>query len=154
MKELKIEVSEGYEIDEKESTFEKIVFKKSDRKPEWKDIGKISGWYVSSLSEISLARRDFDICQRNKNIFPSKEEAEACLALSQLCQWRDKYNEGWKPDWTNDAEPKWAIAVHLNVVTSEILYSTCRVLSFQTAKIRDKFLSDFRELIEIAKPLL
>src|SRR5690554_3004764 len=98
MKHLKVQVPEGYEIDQEKSTFEEIVFKPVKSKPKWRDLGHVDGWYICSDSKVVrigyVISEDF-----NKNTWPSKEEAEAALALSQLCQWRDKYNEGWKPDW-------------------------------------------------------
>lgn len=47
----------------------------------------------------------------NKKLIPSKELAEAMLALCQLLQLRECYNEGWKPDW-KDNECKYCILVH------------------------------------------
>ena len=97
-KELKIEVPQGYEIDKEKSTFEKIVFKKiADLPKSWENLIKIDGYYVSSQSDIKYC---YENCADsiNRNVFPTKEEAEACLALAQLCQLRDRYNDGWKPN--------------------------------------------------------
>lgn len=88
-----------------------------------------------------------------KNRFPTKEEAEACLALAQLCQLRDIYNEGWKPDWTDNNE-KFCIFFNNEKVYSGLSYYTRHILSFKTQELRDKFLENFRDLIETAKPLL
>lgn len=153
MKHFKVQVPEGYEIDQEKSTFEKIVFKPVDSKPEWKDLGRVGGWYIRSDS--TVVRSDYVWPgDHNKNTWPSKEEAEAALALSQLCQWRDKYNEGWKPDWNNYNRYKHVIVFVKGNIARNVSASTSCPLSFKSSEIRDKFLEDFRDLIEIAKPLL
>lgn len=83
--------------------------------------------------------------------FPTEEE-EACLALSQLCQWRDKYNEGWKPDYTDDSS-KYTILYINNKVNTTYTHYQQYLLTFKTEIIRNKFLENFKELIEIAKTL-
>ena len=140
-KEMKIQVPEGYEIDKENSTFEKIVFKKEERKlpKKWEDLYEVKGWFVDFHSDVvtSGSMRTGD---NVKNRFPTKEEAEACLALAQLCQLRDRYNDGWKPNW-EDGTKKYTIYFN-------------KILAFKTKELRDKFLENFKELIEIAKPLL
>ena len=160
-KEFKIQVPEGYEIDKEKSTFEKIVFKKVDDLPKsWEELEFIDGFFVSSLSDIAKIGNNTTNDKNNKNVFPTKEEAEACLALAQLCQLRDRYNDGWKPDWENRAQNKFIIYIHPD---NEILFDKIsanthaisrHLLTFKTEEIRDKFLENFRDLIEVAKPLL
>lgn len=154
-KELKIEAPEGYEIDRENSTFKKIVFKKIENElpKSWEDLGVIRGFYVNAHSEV----RDFEgrtSKDSNKNTFPTKEEAEACLALAQLCQLRDRYNDGWRPDWEDDGEIKHCIEFFKGKIDKEYHHIAKRVLCFKTRELRDEFLENFRGLIEIAKPLL
>nr|DAY33542.1 MAG TPA: hypothetical protein [Caudoviricetes sp.] len=154
-KEMKIQVPEGYEIDKEKSTFEKIVFKKVENElpKSWEDLGVIRGFYVNAHSEA----RDFECCTNkdsNKNTFPTKKEAEACLALAQLCQLRDRYNDGWKPNWKDDNQFKWCIDFFQDVVRKTAVLFVRRTLTFKTEELRDKFLENFRDLIETAKPLL
>ena len=153
-KEFKIQVPEGYEIDKEKSTFEKIVFKKVDDLPKsWDELKKISGAYVNENSKICDSKM---VATYNfyKNMFPSKEEAEACLALAQLCQLRDRYNGGWKPDWEEHTERKHCIEFCKNVITKYEVSISRKVLHFKTEELRDRFLENFKDLIEIAKPLL
>ena len=153
-KEFKIQVPEGYEIDKENSTFEKIVFKKLEKElpKSWEELHMIKGWFVENGSGIYKFEKCFTI-SKNRNLFPTKEEAEACLALAQLCQLRDIYNEGWKPDWKNGTE-KYSIYFNADKIYSGDIYKTQSVLSFKTKELRDKFLENFKGLIEIAKPLL
>ena len=160
-KEMKIQVPEGYEIDREKSTFKKIVFKKIEKKlpKSWKEFGEVQGWFVSELSDIDYSE-GHSTDYRDKNIFPTKEEAEACLALSQLCQLRDRYNDGWRPDWENRVQTKFIICISLDnkILFDKISANTHaiskRLLTFKTEELRDKFLENFRDLIETAKPLL
>ena len=154
-KELKIQVPEGYEIDKEKSTFEKIVFKKIERKlpKKWKDLYEVKGWFVDFQSDV-VTSGSMRTADSVKNRFPTKEEAEACLALAQLCQLRDRYNDGWKPNWKDDGEIKYCIEFFKGKIEKECHYITKRVLCFKTRELRDKFLENFRDLIEIAKPLL
>ena len=154
-KEFKIQVPEGYEIDRENSTFEKIVFKRAGRKlpKKWEDLYKVGGWFVDFHSDV-VTSGSMHTGDSVKNRFPTKEEAEACLALSQLCQLRDRYNDGWKPDWKNSTETKYIIEINRDYITKTFYNHTKRILAFKTKNIRDKFLENFRDLIEIAKPLL
>lgn len=154
-KEMKIEVPEGFEIDREKSTFEKIVFKKVERDlpKRWEGLLGVSGCYVDSNSKVVVFKGCF-AKEETKNVFPIRAEAEACLALSQLCQLRDRYNDGWKPDWKDEKELKYAIKISNNKTAVCVLTATSSVLSFKSAYLRDKFLENFRDLIEKAKPLL
>ena len=157
-KEFKIQVPEGYEIDREKSTFEKIVFKKVENElpKNWCDLKFIKGFFVngeSEIKEINETRDKILAIEGNRNVFPNREEAEACLALAQLCQLRDRYNDGWKPDWT-DFTMKPSIYFHKDIATTGENRSERTILYFRSEKIRDKFLENFKGLIEIAKPLL
>lgn len=152
MEPVKIHPPEGYEVCPT-STQTEIRFRPANKsKPKWEDFGRIKGFWIrsdTSIGEVDLSVTD----DSSRNTWPTKEEAEACLALSQLCQWRDKYNEGWKPDW-KDNMLKACIISFEGGLAKESYTRSSQVLSFKSDAIRDKFLEDFSELIEIAKPLL
>ena len=157
-KELKIEVPNGYEIDREKSTFENIVFKKVENElpKNWCDLKFIKGFFVNGESEIKEINETHDkilAIEGNRNVFPNREEAEACVALAQLCQLRDRYNDGWKPDWETSTM-KHCIYFSKDKVKDGCQFDHSRVLAFKHASIRDKFLENFKDLIEIAKPLL
>ena len=153
-RELKIEVPDGYEIDKEKSTFEKIVFKKVERElpKSWEDLKILNGYYVKDSSKVDIFK-SYTTDEYNKNVFPTKEEAEACLALAQLCQLRDRYNDGWKPCWNTDTM-KHCIYVSKGEIRGGHQFENSRILTFEKREIRDKFLENFKDLIEIAKPLL
>ena len=154
-KEFKIQVPEGYKIDKEKSTFEKIVFKKVDDLPKsWEEFGEVKGWFVNNRCEIDYYNEGDSTNDMDKNLFPTKEEAKACLALAQLCQLRDGYNGGWKPDWKDDREKKHCIEFFKGKIQKNYYHVLKKVLCFKTQELRDKFLENFRDLIETAKPLL
>ena len=75
-------------------------------------------------------------------------------SLYKLLRLRDHYNDGWKPDWTDEKNNKWCIRVVKNEIRLEYFNISQRVLSFKNETLITEFFSNFRELIEIAKPLL
>lgn len=87
--------------------------------------------------------------------YPSQELANAAEALRRLLFLRDYYNDGWQPNWDDDTE-KHTIETCCNeefvIEPSSTNYP--RVLSFKSKKIRNQFLEEQKELLEIAKPLL
>ena len=84
---------------------------------------------------------------------PSEKLANATVALLKLLFLRDYYNEGWQPDWNNSGF-KQCIELEGKVVCGRDHAYSSRVLAFKSGEIRDKFLEEQRELLEIAKPLL
>ena len=153
-KELKIEVPQGYEIDKEKSTFEKIVFKRIERElpKRWEDLMGVSGCYVDSNSKVDVFKGCF-AKEETKNVFPTRAEAEACLALAQLCQLRDIYNAGWKPDY-KDNNVKYLLYYWGDTITKSHTTGASNLLVFKTVELRDKFLENYKDLIETAKPLL
>ena len=153
MKELKIEIPEGYEVDTEKSTFEKIVFKPIPlKKPAWADFGVVKGYYVTTYGTI-YETNDLLGTEANQNTWPTLKEAKACLALSQLCQWRNKYNGDWTPDW-RDESTKYIIYGGMSGLTKGSGDAFPYVLSFKTKEIRDKFFEDFQDLLLTVLPLL
>lgn len=116
---------------------------------------KIHGEYYidtdSSINGDCSGRRSpiFD-----KNMLPSKEAAEAHLALMQLHQLRDCYRQGWEPNWLDD-DNKYCIVYNSVYNYSISINKSTRVfLSFQSREIAQLFLDNFRNLIEEAGDLI
>ena len=152
-KELNIIAPEGYEIDKENSTFEKIVFKKtSNNLPKtWEELKIISGAYISVLSNVTTVnsvKTDFS----TKDIFPTKELAYAALALAQLLQLRDRYNGDNKGFIFG--KDNYCITFFNNSIFKCWNSNIQQVLAFRTIELRDEFYNNFKDLIEIAKPLL
>lgn len=155
-KTITITAPEGYEVDKEKSSFEKIVFRALPDKElprSWGELNNVSGYYVTDTADLKVY--SFLACETNRNTWPTKEEAEASIALAQLCQLRDRYNGGWKPDWGRESdELKHCVNIECGKITANIWRTTQHVLTFKTPELRDKFMENFSDLIEKAKPLL
>ena len=89
----------------------------------------------------------------DKNSLPSKEAAEAHLALMQLHQLRDCYRQGWVPDW-EDSNRKYVIRHYGASFDINWFAGVNSFLSFQTAELANEFLKNFQDLIEKAGDLI
>ena len=65
----------------------------------------------------------------------------------------DEYRQGWEPNWKDDSD-KYVIKFQKAAIKCDVFIYYSHILSFQSADIRDKFLENFRELIEQAKELI
>lgn len=157
MKTINIEIPKGHEIDQEKSNLSegKIVFKqiKKALPKTWEELGNIKGYYLTGLCDVTEVL-DSTPLNKNRNIFATKELAEASIAMAQLSQLREVYRDGWKPNWDDENKEKHVIEFVSGKVHENHYYVTCQFLSFQSAEIRDKFLENFRDLIETAKPLM
>ena len=84
----------------------------------------------------------------------NEEYERAFEALRKLIIFREYYNQGWQPDWKNPDVIKHTIEVFSNELRKSGNYTLQQLLVFKTKEIRNKFLEEQRELLEIAKPLL
>ena len=153
-KTIKITPPEGYEVDKEKSTFNEIVFKKLEPNlpMSWEELGVVKGYYILANSNINDIFYT-NAVDNNRNVFPTKEEAKAMLAMAQLCQLRDRWNDGWKADW-KDGTVKYCIGSFKNVVYKDSYYNTSTPMAFKTKELRDKFMETFKDLLEEAKPFL
>lgn len=112
-------------------------------------------YYIETDSNIYEDNNDRRSPLFDKNMLPSKEAAEAHLALMQLHQLRDCYRQGWEPNWS-DGEDKYCIVRSYNDTNHLVAaYKGAKVfLSFQSADIARLFLKNFRGLIEAAGDLV
>lgn len=112
--------------------------------------------YINGASEIIKAD-DIKIYGDDRepcyyNLLPSREAAEAHLALMKLHQLRDCYRQGWLPkDAYEKQEPTYNIHTSLGILCVDTYGS---FLSFQTRELANKFLNNFRDLIIEAGDLI
>ena len=85
--------------------------------------------------------------------YPTKELYEASKALIVLLQERNRYNGNWVANW-EDYSDKYIIGFYNDKIHTDSYMSRQTPMYFKTAKLRNKFLENFRDLLEIAKPLL
>lgn len=102
------------------------------------------------IENIILIRR---FINGDRNYLPDRATAEAVLALCQLIQLRDCYNDNWMPDWNNYKQDKHTIEFHGDEIFCDMVVRNTAILSFKTEDLRDQFLENFGDLIEKLKPL-
>lgn len=110
---------------------------------------------LNSEIEVAIIRPAKREPERDKNILPSKDAAEAHLALMQLHQLRDCYRQGWVPDYTRISN-KFCIVHYFDFYSNTYDYkiiaylytSFHHFLSFQSKEIAEEFLNNFKDLIE------
>ena len=154
---IEIEVPDGKKAVWKDN---KVIFE--DIKPQlpktWEEFCeqnniKKSEYYLDATSCIILIPDGKRCSSSDRNLLPSKEAAEAHLALMQLHQLRDCYRQGWVPDWNNDCN-KYIIVKNRDKYVVFGGNWTNQFLSFQDRERAEEFLTNFRELIEQAGDLI
>ena len=151
-----IEIPEGFELKKVSDTEYQIVKKEVKLPNTWKEFCKIykvteEERYITSISTFNPAPGGSSRHPMfSKNLLPNEEYAEAMRALCQLIQLRDCYRQGWKPNWADNIFNKYCISFDSNDCVQINSASLCRIFSFQSEEIRDKFFNNFRDLIETA----
>ena len=104
-------------------------------------------------AKTNLIGKDGFVSKLNPLELPNETMGKAFEALVKLIWLRDYYNEGWYPNYY-DNNYKYNIYVMQDRLGKDFAIEESRVLVFRSQKIRDKFLEEQKELLEIAKPLL
>lgn len=159
---IEIEVPDG-----KKAVWEDGTLKFIDDEPlmpkTWEEFCKVRPlWpteaFISSNSEPEAVidwRTDFHRFEdTDRNYLPTREAAEAHLALMQLHQLRDCYRQGWRP--TNGEKGKYAIIRSRNEYDHFFVdvVEAPRFLTFPTRWLATEFLKNFCDLIEQAGDLI
>lgn len=153
MKTKEIIIPQGWEIDKVEDN--KIILKENNKElpKTWEEcIAKIRDLEYIDRNCIYKSTFTAETASNHINNIPIGL-GKPMLALCQLLVCREVYRQGWKPN-LYDGKTKWTI----ECIDYSVLSTTCthvsKVLSFQSAEIRDEFLENFRDLIEEAKELI
>jgi len=155
---VSIDVPEGYKLIDKGNGHYEVVKKEQTLPKTWEEFcethpvkeGECFIGTFSNIIEVGRTRKGRE--DSHKHMLPNKETAEVFLALIQLIQLRNCYNGDWEPDWM-DNEPKCTIVNDLNNL-KKARTNISHVLVFKSEELRDQFFENFRDLIEIAKPLI
>ena len=154
---IEIEVPDGKKAVWKDN---KVVFEdiKSQFPKTWEEFCeqnmiKKSEYYLDPSSCILELWDDKRDISSDRNVLPTRQAAEAHLALMQLHQLRDCYRQGWEPDWNNDCD-KYIIVKNRDKYVVFGGNWTNPFLSFQDRERAEEFLTNFRDLIEQAEDLI
>jgi len=155
-KELKIQIPEGYEIDQENSIFEKIVFKKKDTKPRsWKEYCELrKGFDDAGIDWNCGGILSTGLHHRGKAIVPT-HLAQPFIAMMQLMSLRQAWIGDWEPDWKNVNPCKYCICGYSSDDFQICYFNVARSpLSFPTKEMAEDFMNCFKDLLEVAKPLI
>lgn len=160
MKELKIEVPKGYEIDKDNSTFECIKFKKKQKKQEiktWDDLCeagaisdeiRLSGFCLGGDSIIWTAHR-LRVNNRNRNVFATEKEAKRARAAAMISQLMPYYGGViTDEEWSNADIPKYSLTRIGYTIETDFCLQEHHLLSFRTEEYRDEFLENNEQLVK------
>lgn len=113
-----------------------------ERPTSWEELWKVSWYFIETNSDISKDD-SYSADKCNKNVFKTKEQAEASIALAQITQLLDKYDipeksdtryyknfTSWNPTWID----------------------RCWLLRFDTPEKRDHFYKHHKALIDKLAP--
>jgi hypothetical protein len=152
MKSVNIEIPKGHVIDLEKSSLAdgNVVFKKvEDEYPtSWEGLKCVSGYYFDNELNNNTVYYATTESSSNKKIFPTKQDAESSLALSQLLQLRKAYVGDWVADWEGGSY-KYIIKRFENRIQKNYFCNTFFELSFPTEKLRDHFLKHHKDLLEV-----
>jgi hypothetical protein len=144
MKELKIEIPEGYEIDKEKSSFEKIVFKKKVEINCWEDLKRVPGVYITDNSCFSPTPAGL-VLPHNRNVFLNEKYAKSALALAQISQLLPYYDADI--DWESK-DVKYCITRSINnIMIGEWISRYC-ILTFNTKSEAERFLKYNEQLVK------
>ncbi len=164
MEKTKIAVPEGYGVGKIEVVDGEVIVTYKEKEPKlpksWEEYCKEeyctkSRYFIADESYV-LGGKEFNGAldpKTDKNLLPNKETAEAVLALCQLIQLRECYNQGWRPDWNCNDQDKYVIEPFQNEMTTDTRVSGGSILHFKNDKLCHQFLESFRNMIEKLKPL-
>lgn len=149
-----ITIPEGYQLVKVSESEYKIVPKEKVLPKTWEEFCRLyltngNDCYINANSDIVPIYKNIHIANRDKNTLPSKEKAEAILALCQLIMLRDYYNDGWK---------RRANYINFTITKSQLgewfcLTPATTLFTFKTKELAKQFLENFKDLFEKLNPL-
>ena len=138
-KEFKIVIPEGYEVDEKNSTFEKIVFKKVEEKLTYEKIAdKLFQYKKHYYIDCDGGIIGTSMGWSYPNVAPTKYQLERLLALNKLMNVAYYLNDGWEPNWNDGGQEKFYIYYNSAVKTFNVsanFYYNSGVTYFKSKEI-------------------
>lgn len=112
----------------------------------WEDLGRIEGYYVSSVAVICSPLNDV-VAKANRHVFATEQQAKSFgIIYPQLTQLMKVYRNGWVPDW-GVSKTKYCVVMDGNNLAVYRLDNTIFPLSFPSSEIAEQFLTDHRDLI-------
>ena len=118
----------------------------------WADLEGITGYYLDEENDPTYTKTNSK-CDGMRDVFATKEQCEASIALAMLSQLMKDANGDWKPDWQSGSA-KYIVFFENYLPVKRSCYTRQCFIAFETPEIRDRFLELHIDLINKAKPLL
>lgn len=108
----------------------------------------LNGYYISG--GVPKIHSTLSASTYDNVIFKTEKQAKSAIAYAQLTQLMalPEYNDNWEPNWNENQQTKYCITVKRNEFLKWDVYSQREKLCFRTKEIRDKFLDNFKELLQ------
>ena len=122
---------------------------------EWVEQNKkiYSEYYMAADSEVYNIKEGERNINSDSNLLSKEKDAKAILALIKLKRLRDTYRQDWIPNWET-TDDKYSIEYFKDNLKTRSIHHSNKFLTFQTSEIRDKFYTNFKDLIETAKEFI
>lgn len=150
MKELRVEVPQGYEIDKENSTFECIKFKPKGIKTIedlYKSVKTFDGYSVFS-GRVAFGNNHI-YSNVNKSVFLTEKEAKSALAMAQISQLMPYYGGAISDEeWDDIDKKKYVIERTNNIIRGSDYKRTYCYLAFHTEKQRGSFYEHNEQLVK------
>lgn len=138
MKEIKIDIPEGYVIDKENSTFECIKFK-----PKELTYGEVAKelfeeklvWYAGTFGWVSSMIMGDRYADPNNSV--SKKQVEKLLALNKLINVAKYLNGDWEPNFNNN-QRKHAILNCNDTLITTYMYTDHGLPCFKTKELAEQ----------------
>ena len=155
MKELRVEVPEGYEIDKENSTFECIKFRKKKEIKTWDDLckhgsSKNGGFFIRAYGNIDPIDIDGRLSNSERSVFLTEKEAKSARAAAMISQLMPYYGGAITyEDWADEKMRKFVIDRFRNKVFFDASYAFFyKHLAFYTEEQRDSFYKNNEQLVK------
>ena len=149
MESISVTISSAKDRDKLIKVLSELQFEEPSMTPlpkAWEELKEVKGWYVSDCSEIEDVRDDASTDM--ENTFKTEVQAKSAIAKAKLSQVMAVYNDGWEPNWNDDTN-KHIIKRTCDIIVSDTYRSIYSFLAFKTKKLRNEFLENFEEDINI-----
>jgi hypothetical protein len=144
MKDIKIEVPKGFNIDSESSDLSKGIIKFKPCSESYKDVaiklfeGKDIYCSDGDGDILDFTSTEYDCVFPNNSV--SKGQIESILALNKLCNVAKYLNEGWLPDF-NDSDSKWELCIDYRsdtLVATDVCFTRYSTPYFKTKELAEK----------------
>ena len=153
---MKQKIPEGYVIDVEKSNLEKgvIEYKKKDTTwVQWYELSSVEGFYLNSKCNVIKTMSPKACESSNRDIFSTKPQVEAIIAIAQLTHHLARVNGEWVPDYSSGKQ-KFAITCYGKTIHVEVYNFVSSFLVFKDEDTAVKFRLTYEDLIKQAAPIL